>query len=364
MNRRKLISLVILSLLGVVLMSMFATSLNAPKMDTSYKEDLNERANVKTESLEVLENIKTSDVELPDKVYTFTVGGPPLQFDLYLKGDYIFYIYIELVTEHNVTEMVIEVEDHDDDYFCIFRSEMYFSPDVGRSFEVPFGTSDSGPHSIKFTASTRVNFNLYISISQGPKCLYDRMSQAEIDALNFYYVRKFNNRVGWQTEHSLELDTDWMYRFKIGRVTAIDQASIPFVYVTYTLEDPEGLPFMIWSNKLIPTIYDVVSFVFGTSQGGTYTIKISVSCSVPNVNIAYTCSDDYQISDIENVNETKYTPPPEEDEEDNNLLGDDLTSNLPFEISIGAIAFIGIVTVVLLAIFANHRKKNAIENKF
>ncbi len=329
-------------------------------------EDLDSNSSNDLDNEPILEGLSMADVELPDKVYTFTVGGAPWQFDLYLNKDYIYYTWIELVTPHNVTKLTIELWDDDNDYFKIFESEMFYSPADGRSFEIPFGTEHSGDYTIIFTAITTMNFNLYISMVTGPKCLYDKLSQEEIDSLEFYDIRKFNDARTWHSEKDVELETDEMYKLYIGRVSAISEDQSPNVYVSYIIEDPNNIEFIIMTNHLILDISGIKSFIFGTSVEGIYKLKVDISCSVPNVNIGMSVSDDYQISEIEEPNQTEYTPPPKEEKEDAKVFIDDLEesiNSLPIEFTSGSLILVGCVSIILMIILIQNKRKNSLDFK-
>ena len=79
---------------------------------------------------------------------------------------------------------------------------------------------------------------------------------------------------------------------------------------------------------------------------------------MPYVNIAYTVVDDYIISEIEDVNETKK---PEKEDIDDNDISDNFWNNatsLPATFIIGGLISMGVMTGVLIGIFIIHKKKN------
>ncbi|MFX0071303.1 MAG: hypothetical protein ACFFAO_09455, partial [Candidatus Hermodarchaeota archaeon] len=95
--------------------------------------------------------VKSSDeILLPNKVYTFLAPNYEVTFDLYLEGEYMYYIYIELVTPHNCSLMRITLWDSESRKFDIFENEMFYEPEYGRYFEIPFGTTDSGDYNVSF----------------------------------------------------------------------------------------------------------------------------------------------------------------------------------------------------------------------
>ena len=146
----------------------------------------------------------------PNDVLTFN--------SLYLEKEYNYYIWIELVTPHNCT-IRIRVWDPENKQYNIFESDIFFEPDYGRYFEIPFGTALSGDYKFEFYVETNQNLNIYIRIEQNVKCLYEKVPPQDIDGLIFYDVKRFSN--GMHIEHDVYLETDTMYKYYIGRVSAI-----------------------------------------------------------------------------------------------------------------------------------------------
>ncbi len=72
--------------------------------------------------------VKNSDLELTVKVYTFLAPNDIEVRDHYLEKEYMYFIYIELVTSHNVSVMKITIIDPDDKQYSIFESEMLYGP--------------------------------------------------------------------------------------------------------------------------------------------------------------------------------------------------------------------------------------------
>ena len=82
-------------------------------------------------------DIKSSHLELPDKVYTFLAPNDNLTFmGLYFEKEYMYYIYIELVTPHNCSKMRITIWDPDGKQFNVFESEMFYKPNFGSSYNM------------------------------------------------------------------------------------------------------------------------------------------------------------------------------------------------------------------------------------
>jgi len=162
MDIKKVIVFVLISSLVFVSFIMCLNFVNTSHSDLSH--DTEDDININSESGD---SLKFSDLELPDKVYTFLAGGDTKNFDLYLEKHYIYFIYIELVTPHNITNMKIRLWDPDGEVFKIFESEMFYNPEYGRFFEIPFGTVMSGDYLFEFDANAPTNFNLHILIEQG-----------------------------------------------------------------------------------------------------------------------------------------------------------------------------------------------------
>ncbi len=240
--------LVLLVFLSLALLAKSQTSdlvvVNDRKIDKiendeskSLKSEGDTESNIKDEESEPM----TSDLILPDKVYTFTPQDNIETFDsIYLEKKFTYYIYIELVTPHNISNMKITVWDPEDRKFTLFESEMFYSPEYGRYFEIPFGTSEEGSHKFEFLASVDQNFNMLIRIDQGHKCLHDKMGAQEADNLILYKVNTFDD--GMYIEHDVRFETDKSYKFYIGRVSAISIDDDNEVNVDYIITDPANPP--------------------------------------------------------------------------------------------------------------------------
>ncbi|MBA7652976.1 hypothetical protein ES703_60816 [subsurface metagenome] len=287
--------------------------------------------------------LHNSDLELPDKVYTFSAPTYNWTFNsLYLEKEYMYFIYIELVTPHNCSTMRITIWDPHNKQYNIFENKTFYYPEYGRYFEIPFGTEMSGGHKFEFYSESNVNFNMYIKIEQGPLCLHDKIDSQYHDDVVFFEVTNFSN--GQSKSHRLDLETDVSYKFYIGRVSAISTKESKVVRLDYIIEDstdPDPIEFIIYSNDLLADIDGVSMFNFGTAIGGEYKIKLKIYCEVEHVNIAYAVIEDYQISDVVDTNKTQ--APDEEDSESIDLL-EELSSDsisLPIEGTVAVILFAG-----------------------
>ncbi len=350
--KKKIMFILIISLVFVSFI-IYLNFVNSSNSDLSH--DTEDCININSESID---SLKVSDLELPDKVYTFLAGADTKNFELYLEKHYTYLIYIELVTPHNITNMKICIWDPDGEVFKIFESEMFFNPEYGRFFEIPFGTVMSGDYIFEFCANAPTNFNLHIIIEQGPECLHDKIDSQEPDNIILYKVNRFSN--GDYIDHDVDLETDMMYKFYIGRVSAIAITQNNEVRITYKIEDPNGIEFDIYNNELIADIDGLNSFSFGTAIEGEYIIKLTVYCNVPNVNIAYVIVEDYEIGDVIDANETKPVESTSFIEEAEEEL-DDASANLPTEMVVGTlISVFGISGVALTALMV-HRKRSGVD---
>lgn len=307
-------------------------------------------------------DLKSSDLVLTDKVYTFLAPSDSLTFNNYFEENYMYYISIELVTPHDCSPMRITIMDPDDKQFNIFESDMFYYPEYGRYFEIPFGTVKLGLYNISFYSASTFNFNMHILIEQGPKCLYDKIIQQETEDITFYRVKTFDD--GKFNIHDVDLKSDEMYKFYIGRVSAITIIDSNEVRVDYSIEDEEGIEFDIYTNELLADIDGLKSFNFGTASSGTYTIKLTVYIADPDVeyvNLAYAIVDDYTIGDAVDVNNTKSDV--EKSNSDDPVMFDELIDNsliLPIEWTIGTLIFVGGLAGVIVVMLVQHRKDNVV----
>ncbi len=312
---------------------------------------------VKREKLDVKMPL-SSEIELPDKVYTFEAPGQDLIFDdVYLKREYMYYIYLELVTPHNCS-MTITLWDPDGKEYGIFKNDMYYVFEYARWFEVPFGTVVSGDYKLNFSVEADYNFNIYISLTEGVKVLHDKMNAPDVENLIFYEVSSFHD--DQFIECNVRLETDVMYKFYLSRESPIALEENSDVLVNYYIVDPDDISFMIYDNFLIEGVDTVNFFSFGTSIGGVYKIQIRVYCDVDYVNVAYTISTDYEISLEVGGNESS---PDSSDESAplNNLWGN--STALPAQWVLGTLIIAVGVMILVVLIITRNKKKNLTEHQ-
>jgi len=350
---KKIYYILALLVCGILLISN--SSFLSSSTDHSPSRSVDETGNSISDEA-VLHN---SDLELTDKVYTFLAPNDDKQtFNLYLEKEYMYFIYIEMVTPHNVSVMRITIWDPVDKQYNVFESEMFYSPEFGRYFEIPFGAEMAGGHKFEFYSESNVNFNMYIKIEQGPLCLHDKIDSQYHDDVVFFEVTNFSN--GQSVSHRIDLETDISYKFYIGRVSAISIIESNIVRLDYIIEDstdPDPIEFIIYTNELLADIDGVSMFNFGTAIGGEYKIKLKIYCDVEHVNIAYAVVEDYQISDVVDANETK--APDEEDSDTIDIL-EELSSDaifLPIEGTVAVILFAGSMAGTVYVLFIRQKKK-------
>jgi hypothetical protein len=296
---------------------------------------------------EELQEIKSSSLALIDKVYTFNASSDELKLNLNLERKFDYYIYVEVVTPNNTCNLAITIWDPESKIFNIFQRDMISDHHQGDYDEVPFGTTLSGIHQIKFSMTSTASVNLYIRIEKVVMCLYDKISTHYLDRMLFYEVKRFSD--GATAKISAILETDAMYRLYIGRVSAIaDISSIEKIDINIT--DANNVQFLIYEDVLLPDVSDMFWTFFGTAVSGLYDINLKIYCTEPYVNIAYVLSYDYDISDIIDGNESQQET----------LEKPEDSAFLPQEWTLGTLIFAGSIAGVLTIVFIQQRKKNAV----
>ncbi len=308
------------------------------------------------------DNPKTSDdLPLTDKVYNFTSPSDRISFKNYFDKHYMYNIHIELVTPHNCT-IKITLLDHDDELFNIFDSVMFYTPEFGRYFDIPFGTVDNGLFTLTFETTSSLNFNMHILIEKEVKCLHDKMAQNHAEDIEFYDVERFYD--GRDISEPVHLENDEMYKFYIGRVSPITIVDSAEIRVDYIITCPDGLLYILYSDDILAGIHSISTFDFGTATEGTYTIQITIHIIDPDVewvNVAYAIADDYTISDAEDVNTTKSDV--KDSKSDDTTILDELESNilvLPAEMLLGTLIGLGAVGTIVIYLVMNNKKNNIV----
>jgi hypothetical protein len=298
----------------------------------------------------ISENIETSQTELPDKVFTFLEPTDVLLFEnLELQAHYVYFVYVELVMPRDVSIMRIRLWDPNNKQYDIFESEMFFNPSYGRYFEIPFGTAVGGNYTIEFYVEAVKNVNIHIMIEKGPRCLFDKLDAQDTNKIIFYQVKSFHS--GMIIEHNITLETDTMYKFYIGRVSAIAINESNVVIMDYNITNPNGIMFDMYYNALMQSIDGLNGFYFGTATSGIYNIRIKISCVVSYVNIAYTIIKDYKISDVIEPNQTQNDPTTV-----NNTVSN--IYSVPIGWTIGILVFAGGLLMGISILIHNQKKQN------
>ena len=290
---------------------------------------------------------KTSDVELIDKVYAFTTSNNSLFFDksLYFEEFTYYYISVMVVTPHQCTMNITLWDPEDDQYELFYRENM----NQGENSEIPFGTALGGNYSMLFAVELEYNLNIRIKIEEGEGCLRHNIDPEAFRDRVLYNVKKFYD--GELIQEYIYLKTDYYYKFYFGRVSAISAIKSYDVEADYTITCPEDIEYIIYDNKSLPEVTEIISFKFGTAIQGLYSVYLTIYCDVPNVNIAYAVIEGSKISDIINGTEPEPT---------NGTDTPSFIVSIPKEWTIGFISIIGVLVVVVIGVVIYHRKRNVL----
>ena len=291
--------------------------------------------------------VKANAPEFPDKVYAFLAPSDTLTFDsLYFEKASTYLIWVEIVTPHNCT-LVITVWDPDGMQFDIYEGDLTATHVETDWDEIPFGCAVTGNHTIEFTTTAIYNLNLYIRIEKWIKCIYEKLTPEELEHMIFYDVTRFHD--GIIISPTIELKTDYMYRFCFGRVSPIAVTKSDFVSVNFTLYDPTIIDYILYTNETLASIIDLSRIMFGTATEGEYTVDLEVKSDVEYTNIAYAVIEQYRISGIDDPNQTDPT---------NSTSTPKNTFKIPVEWTAGIIIFFGIMIVAIVVVVVKHKNKN------
>jgi len=195
--------------------------------------------------------------------------------------------------------------------------------------------------------------NLYIRMEKGPKCLYDIIPMEEVDDIELYRITRFSNMVS--IDHTIQFNTDYMYKFYVGRVSPISLMEDNEVRIDLSLKDPDGIVYNIFVNTSLIEIGDINRFKFGTAIEGLYTFSIRIYCNVEHVNIGYSIIKLYQISSETGLNQTQPT---------NSTMALNRYFTMPTEWTIGILVFAGTISAIIGVVLYKQKKKNAISSNF
>jgi hypothetical protein len=303
---------------------------------------------------------------LPDKVYALQAPADTLEFrDLYLEEDYLYLIYIEIVTPHNVSCVEIRITDPDDNVFKVFKARMVYEEPFTRWWEIPFGTVMKGNYTIHFDITTEENFNLLVNVQKSVHSLYDQLDAEDIQGLVFYKTNVFKK--DQYIEHQVDLKSDHLYHFYVGRLNAVSEDLNPAVRIDLSLVNPDGIEYFIFQNKRIADLdgkmANYTEFSFGTSTAGDFRLQLKVKHELAQVNLGYSVADLGPLTDEMNVNKTGELTVPEDDMNNESRIKDTLSNHtsVPSEFMAGTLAFVGIVSGVTIGLFARHKGKSKLE---
>jgi len=287
----------------------------------------------------------TSATTIVDKVYTFQAPEDELYFEsMLLKEDYMYYIFIEIVTPHSCG-LNITLWDPQNRRYDIFSSNLTFETQGYERAEIPFGTALGGNYSFLFSMVLQFNLNLYIRIEEGDLCLRDKIPVGDWNKMIFYRVTKFDN--GTYIEHNIQFKTDTSYKFYFGRVSPIASEENN-VYISNNITDPNNIVFKIYFNSTLVPINEIQDYSFGTSVEGLYIIQLQIRSDVEYINLAYGIVEDYVISELDDNNQTG-TP--------SNSTGYERgIFSIPFEV-ITVLSVIIISIIVILGVFIYYRNQ-------
>jgi hypothetical protein len=249
--------------------------------------------------------------------------------------------------------MKITLWDPDGNQYNIFESSLFNQPEGANYFEIPFGTAKAGNYDLEFYVVTPGNVNVYIKMEKGPQCLFDKIPMEEVDDIELYRITRFSDEES--ITHNILLNTDYMYKFYVGRVSPITVMQDNEVRLDFTLEDPDGIMYYIYSNTSLVDIDNLERFKFGTAIGGLYTVNITIYCNVDHINIGYSIVDLYQISSGTDTNQTEPT---------NSSTVITRYLEMPMEWTIGIIGFAGTISAIIGIVLYKQKKKNVMSSGF
>jgi hypothetical protein len=286
--------------------------------------------------------------DLPDKVFVFKSPSDTLIFiDLNFEKYYTYYIYVEIVTPHNCS-LTVTLWDPENKQYNIFENDIFLEPEEGSYYEIPFGTALAGNYTVQFSSISSDNVNIYIKIERGSRCLLDKIAMEEYDGLVFYEITRFTD--GMSINHTIELKSDYMYKFYMERVSAISFFEDNVIRMNYSIHDPDDLEYSIYFNELLVPINEIDIYKFGTAIEGEYTISITIKSGVEYTNIGYSITELYKIS--HGVDPNQSTTP-------NNSSGNPtFIISLPKEWTAGIAVFFGVIIIGLVVVIRKKQSSN------
>lgn len=292
---------------------------------------------------------KISGSDLPNKVYLFQAPQDTLMLgDILLEQYYIYYLYVEIVTPYNCS-LKITLWDPQGKQFDIFESSLHVEPEGANYYEIPFGTALAGNYDIVFYAIMPENVNLYIRMEKGPKCMYDKIPMEEVKDIRLYHVTRFSNE--YRINHTILFNTDYMYKFYIGRLSPISMMENNEVRLDLSIKDPDGIIYNIFWNTTLAEINDIDRFKFGTAIEGLYSFTVKIYSNVEYVNIGYSIIALYKIGSGTSTNQTDST---------NSTTMSNRYFTMSSEWTIGIVGFAGSISAIIGVVIYKQKKKNVI----
>ena len=245
------------------------------------------------------------DDVLIDQIYAFESPTDSLEFNLNLEQKYQYLIYFQVVNSNNSVNILITIWGPENHIYNVFERDLVSSLTNGDWSEIIFGVAIAGVHRIQFNTTAAENINLYIRIEKSVLCLYDKVESNYIDHQLYYDVSRFSN--GDSVQFYANLERNLVYKMFVSRVTAVgDLNSVEILNMNFT--DPTGLTYNVYKNTSIPDVSKMIWTYFGAAMSGIYQINMKVSTTEPNINVAYMLTEDFEIAEGCDENNTVDDP--------------------------------------------------------
>jgi len=232
-------------------------------------------------------NLHANDIVVLDKVFTFEPNLPnnSLIEDMELERSYKYFISIRIVSSQK-GNISISITDPDYNQFNIFDAVLDSEYELLRYYKIPFGTVIAGNYTIKFAVITEFNLNIHIMIEKGPKLFYDVLSSQNIESIIFQNATLFHD-LRTSLNETFHLKSQYLYKFCFERISPITIKEDNTILFDVEIFDPYNRSFIIYHNESFALINNIEKSRFGTTEAGTYILKITVLAEVKYVNIAY-----------------------------------------------------------------------------
>lgn len=303
-----------------------------------------------------------------DKVYTFEAVNSVKVFDLEFREHYYYHFFCELVTPNDNVNITLYIKDPNGIEFKIYNASMFFDPENGRSFSVPFGTAKNGTYQFKVFVQTEYNLNLHIRINEGAMCLYDKVLNDVYNKTvqNGFNIDCISSGIFNTKEYQVYLINDTMYRILASRVTPIAIDISAYQAINLTITDPNSKEFLLIKNYTqLPIDLGYAETYFGAAKEGFYKLKFGLSSLYPIYNFGYLMYEHHHIGEA--INETQadeINNPPNQTDSNNT----DTNSTFYFIIPetgyiLMAAAGIGIVSLSVIAVQVSRKNVKRVERE-